>query len=218
MRNLNYNNKPDVPQPDDELKTLTESLRKFSIDFTSEIQQLAQSINNLPTANFTWEHAKIQAEIQKLVSSVIKKLSELNKQNSWEDIRKAILQSLSVIEVEQFQPKEKDKTNVEIDFSEQQLDTIENLNININVYTDIEKSTKTKKFFTKDTIIALLGLLMAIVSFVQQSVSNDAQQQTALLEEQNKELKEISENAEELIVLLQDKLNTATSDEADLKS
>lgn len=209
MNKSNHNNKPDLPDPRDDFQPLIEIIKKSSVDLTPQKRVIAELAKRIASAS----NSLYQKQIEQTVREFAKVVAEQSNNYSWEEMRKTIIKAISSIEIEI--PQKVDCDNeIDVDFSDQQLSHIEELNIDINEFADNEKSLKNKKFFTKETVISLIGLLIAILTLIQQSIPDDTpEKEVALLEEQNKEIKKLSENTEELIELLQNKLNSSTLDE-----
>lgn len=100
----------------------------------------------------------------------------------------------------------------EIQFTDEQLMVIENLNININNYAANDKSTKNKKFFTFDRLIAFISLLMAIITTFKPNT------EATINEQQIQEIVEINNSIDETNNILQsilEQLDEATCDEVE---
>lgn len=97
----------------------------------------------------------------------------------------------------------------EIEFTDEQLTHIENLNININVYSDNEKSTENKKIFTIPNLLGFISILISIIALLYSITSSEETTQ------QNETAIEIEAKTNELLDSIYKQLSESTSDEVD---
>ena len=100
----------------------------------------------------------------------------------------------------------------EIEFTDEQLTVIENLNINIDDYANRNRSTKNRKFFTPANILAIISMLITIILAFKPNAD------ATLNNQQMQEIVEIKNSVDETNDLLQsilEQLGESTCDEAE---
>lgn len=227
MNNLTFNNIPD-PNQNEEFRKSMERLQEISkkisekcspallplAQMAREMSQASEVVNNSfyvamkeITSNIqTSEVIKTsQTALQLMSQKLAESLSNIKKNLDYDDF---INQNVDLPNNNTVNKHSEDDIK-EIEFTDEQLTHIENLNININVYSDNEKSTKNNKIFTISNLLGFVSVLISIIALLYSITSSEESAQ------QNETTIEIESKTNEILDSIYKQLSESTSDEAD---
>lgn len=196
MKNTNFNNVPDPNQNEE----ILESVRKFQEAFKHIAESSSPSLS--PTA--------IQIAVQlsqiflpfpaKCVLNIVHELANNIKTQKTTQAVKSAIQILS----ENTLTSSKFSTQPIIEFTEDEIQTIENLNIDLEVYSNKEKTNNKRRIFTKKNLVEIIGLLLALIALIQNCIyhledDKQSQETAQQIEELNESQKKTNELLETII-------------------
>lgn len=204
MENLNFDTKANTE--------VTLDLSKAQQSINRALKEYSDFINTILSKEFNKVYNRIFDNLSVTLKRTLEEFScELNTKvlfppetiKSIQDSINDSFKSLNVPESEK---------EVIIDFSDQQLETLEQSNIPINDYVIQEKSTKNKKLFTTKIFLGLITLITAIIQLFTACEEN----QTAIInrdnvKSQNKSQDDQIEKLSEITKMLIESYNAATS-------
>lgn len=207
------NNNPEFDDYERSKKAVAKTIKKYTRYYKRNINPLSERLQETLDAlqkDFEENYRQSFFEASSQLEKIIKKLPQ-------DDIIQLFQNSIKEIDFDLLSSEYNETAigEIEVDLDDLQLSNIENLNIDINEYCDETKSSKNKKFFTSDKAVELIGLLLALISFIFQILPNkEEEKQTELLQEEVSLLKEMYANSQETVDLLKAKLEQTTPDEA----
>nr|DAZ74359.1 MAG TPA: hypothetical protein [Caudoviricetes sp.] len=203
---------------------------KANTEVTLDLSQTQQSINRALKEYSDFINTILSKEFNKVYNRIFDNLSvtlkrtleefscELNMKvlfppETIKNIQDSINDSFKSLNVSESEKE------VIIDFSDQQLETLEQSNIPINDYVIQEKSTKNKKLFTTKIFLGLITLITAIIQLFTACEEHETakiEHGTAIInrdnvKSQNKSQDDQIEKLSEITKMLIESYNAATS-------
>ena len=203
---------------------------KANTEVTLDLSQTQQSINRALKEYSDFINTILSKEFNKVYNRIFDNLSvtlkrtleefscELNTKvlfpsETIKNIQDSINDSFKSLNVPESEKE------VIIDFSDQQLETLEQSNIPINDYVIQEKSTKNKKLFTTKIFLGLITLITAIIQLFTACEEHETakiEHETAIInrdnvKSQNKSQDDQIEKLSEITKMLIESYNAATS-------
>lgn len=211
MENLNFDTKANTE--------VTLDLSKAQQSINRALKEYSDFINTILSKEFNKVYNRIFDNLSVTLKRTLEEFScELNMKvlfppetiKSIQDSINDSFKSLNVPESEK---------EVIIDFSDQQLETLEQSNIPINDYVIQEKSTKNKKLFTTKIFLGLITLITAIIQLFTACEEHETakiEHGTAIInrdnvKSQNKSQDDQIEKLSEITKMLIDSYNSSTS-------
>lgn len=194
-------------------------LSKAQQSINRALQEFSDYINSIFTENFNKTYNQILNNLSITLKRTLEEIScELNSKalfppEALKNIQDSINNSLKSLNVSESEKE------VVIDFSDQQLETLEQSNIPINDYVIQEKSTKNKKLFTTKFFLGFIALITAIIQLFTACEEHETakiEHGTAIInrdnaKSQNKSQDDQIEKLSEITKMLIESYNAATS-------
>lgn len=204
MENLNFDTKAN--------SEVTLDLSQTQQSINRALQEFSDYMNSIFTENFNKTYNQILNNLSITLKRTLEKIScELNMKvlfppETIKNIQDSINDSFKSLNVPESEKE------VIIDFSDQQLETLEQSNIPINDYVIQEKSTKNKKLFTTKFFLGFIALITAII----QLFTACEEHETAIInrdnvKSQNKSQDDQIEKLSEITKMLIESYNASTS-------
>lgn len=211
MENLSFDTKANTE--------VTLDLSKAQQSITRALQEFSDYINAIFTENFNKTYNQILNNLSITLKRTLEEIScELNSKvlfppETIKNIQDSINNSFKSLNVPESEKE------VVIDFSDQQLETLEQSNIPINDYVIQEKSTKNKKLFTTKIFLGFITLITAIIQLFTACEENQTakiEHETAIInrdnvKSQNKSQDDQIEKLSEITKMLIESYNAASS-------
>lgn len=204
MENLNFDTKANTE--------VTLDLSQTQQSINRALQEFSDYMNSIFTENFNKTYNQILNNLSITLKRTLEKIScELNSKvlfppEALKNIQDSINNSLKSLNVSESEKE------VVIDFSDQQLETLEQSNIPINDYVIQEKSTKNKKLFTTKFFLGFIALITVIIQlFTACEEHETAKINRDNVESQNKSQDDQIEKLSEITKMLIESYNASTS-------
>lgn len=211
MENLNFDTKANTE--------VTLDLSKAQQSINRALKEYSDFINTILSKEFNKVYNRIFDNLSVTLKRTLEEFScELNMKvlfppETIKNIQDSINDSFKSLNVSESEKE------VIIDFSDQQLETLEQSNIPINDYVIQEKSTKNKKLFTTKIFLGLITLITAIIQLFTACEEHETakiEHGTAIInrdnvKSQNKSQDDQIEKLSEITKMLIESYNAATS-------
>lgn len=211
MENLNFDTKANTE--------VTLDLSQTQQSINRALQEFSDYMNSIFTENFNKTYNQILNNLSITLKRTLEKIScELNSKvlfppEALKNIQDSINNSLKSLNVSESEKE------VVIDFSDQQLETLEQSNIPINDYVIQEKSTKNKKLFTTKFFLGFIALITVIIQLFTACEEHETakiEHETAKInrdnvKSQNKSQDDQIEKLSEITKMLIESYNASTS-------
>lgn len=211
MENLSFDTKANTE--------VTLDLSQTQQSINRALQEFSNYINSIFTENFNKTYNQILNNLSITLKRTLEEIScELNMKilfppEALKNIQDSINNSLKSLNVSESEKE------VVIDFSDQQLETLEQSNIPINDYVIQEKSTKNKKLFTTKFFLGFIALITAIIQLFTACEEHETakiEHGTAIInrdnvKSQNKSQDDQIEKLSEITKMLIESYNASTS-------
>lgn len=211
MENLNFDTKANTE--------ITLDLSQTQQSINRALQEFSDYMNSIFTENFNKTYNQILNNLSITLKRTLEKIScELNSKvlfppEALKNIQDSINNSLKSLNVSESEKE------VVIDFSDQQLETLEQSNIPINDYVIQEKSTKNKKLFTTKFFLGFIALITVIIQLFTACEEHETakiEHETAKInrdnvKSQNKSQDDQIEKLSEITKMLIESYNASTS-------